>query len=219
MFAPSTTVTMAASSHAKSALLLALASLVVLKLGALKVCPGGRCHAPVLDVELLSRLHAWRTPSLDVFFQVITWTGSLYVLLPLALVLAALDTRTAQGYRRWFVPLALVSHWPVVHATKLLIARPRPNLYEALIQLPTDHSFPSAHAAQITAFACAYLLRPGQHTSPMLAMVLLVAVVTVTLSRLYLQVHYPSDVLFATGAAVLWVLALRSAGRDCPAAV
>ena len=48
------------------------------------------------------------------------------------------------------------------------------------------------------------------------AIALLIAVLTVALSRLYLQVHYPSDVLFAAGAAVLWVLALRNAGRNYP---
>lgn len=208
---------MTASARARTALLLALASLALLKLGALEICATNRCHAPAFDTELLSQLHVWRTPVLDALFRFVTWAGSLYVLLPLALLLAALDTRTTNVYQRCFVPLALVSHWPVVHAAKLLIARPRPNLYEALIALPTDHSFPSAHAAQITAFACACLLRPGQRPSPLLVVTLLVAVLTVALSRVYLQVHYPSDVLFAIGAAVLWVLALRSAGRDYPA--
>ena len=208
---------MTASAHARTALLLALASLALLKLGALEICTANRCHALAFDTDLLTQLHARRTPVLDVWFRFVTWAGSLYVLLPLSLLLAALDKRTTNVYQRCFVPLALVSHWPVVHAAKLLIARPRPNLYEALIALPTDHSFPSAHAAQITAFACAYLLRPGQRASPLLAVALLVAVVMVTLSRLYLQVHYPSDVLFAIGAAVLWVLALRSAGRAYPA--
>lgn len=207
---------MTASSHAKAALLLALASLALLKLGALEICTAGRCHALTFDAELLSQLHAWRTPVFDFFFQVVTWAGSLYVLLPLALLLAALDTRSTHVYQRWFVPLALLSHWPVVHAAKLLIARPRPKLFEALIALPTDGSFPSAHAAQITIFACAYWLRPGQRTAPALAIALLIAVLTVALSRLYLQVHYPSDVLFAAGAAVLWVLALHNAGRNYP---
>ncbi len=201
---------MTASSRAKTAVLLALASLALLKLGALDVCPAGRCHALAMDADMLSQLHAWRTPALDVFFEICTWAGSLYLLLPLALMLAALHTHTTNVYQRWFVPLALLSHWPVVHAAKLLIARPRPNLFEALIALPTDNSFPSAHAAQITVFACAYLLRPGHRAQPVLAMALLVVVLTVALSRVYLQVHYPSDVLFAIGASLLWVLALRS---------
>ena len=207
---------MTASARARTALLLTLASLVLLKLGALEICATNRCHALTFDTELLSQLHARRTPVLDVSFRIVTWAGSLYVLLPLALLLAALDTRTTNVYQRCFVPLALVSHWPVVHAAKLLIARPRPNLFEALIALPSDSSFPSAHAAQITAFACACLLRPGQRPSPLLAVALLVAVLTVALSRVYLQVHYPSDVLFAIGAAGLWVLALRSAAHSYP---
>jgi undecaprenyl-diphosphatase len=34
--------------------------------------------------------------------------------------------------------------------------------------------------------------------------------ILVGLSRLYLQVHFASDVMFGAAAAVLWVLALRS---------
>lgn len=202
---------MSASTQFKTAVLLALASLAVLKLGALEVCTAGRCHALAFDAELLTQLQAWRTPTLDGFFAAVTWAGSLYLLLPWALLLAVIDKHEGDIYRRCFVALALLSHWPVIHAAKLLVARPRPSLFEPLIALPSDGSFPSAHAAQITAFACACLLRPARRPSPLVAIALIVTVLTVALSRLYLQVHYPSDVLFALGATLLWVLALRYA--------
>ncbi|MBK8120520.1 MAG: phosphatase PAP2 family protein [Sulfuritalea sp.] len=34
-------------------------------------------------------------------------------------------------------------------------------------------------------------------------------IASVGVSRVYLQVHYPSDVAFGMAAAILWVLALR----------
>ena len=202
---------MSAVGQRKSAVLLALVSLAVLKAGALAVCPGERCHALAVDVAVLSRLHTWRSATLDSFFQIITWAGSLYVLLPLALLLAALERHNAAACRRWFVPLALLSYWPVIQAAKLLIARPRPTLFEALTILPADASFPSAHAAQITVFVCAWLMRPAASLrwSTSTALVLLVCVVA--LSRLYLQVHDPSAVVVAALAGVLWVAALRCA--------
>ncbi len=202
---------MSALDPRKSAVLLALVSLAVLKTGALVVCPGGRCHALAIDVAVLSKLHTWRSASLDSFFQIITWAGSLYVLLPLALLLAALEQDTTRRSRRWFVTLALLSYWPVIQAAKALIARPRPTLFEALTTLPADASFPSAHAAQVTVFACAWFMRPaaGLRWSTGAALVLLAGVVA--LSRLVLQVHYPSDVVFAVLAGVLWVAALRYA--------
>lgn len=199
------------SQRFRLAALLALASLALVKLGALTVCPAGRCQVLDFDAQWLGALASWRTPLLDDFFRALSWAGSLYVLLPLAVALALLDRRAASLWQRAFLPLALVSQWPAVHVAKLLIARPRPNLYEPLIAMPADGSFPSAHAAQITAFACAWLLRPGRRAHPGMALILTVLVLGVALSRPYLQVHYPSDVLFAMASTVLWVMALRYA--------
>ena len=202
---------MTAGSSARHALLVALISLAVLKFGALLLCPELHCRVPAFDSDTLIALHAWRSPALDGLFAALTWAGSLYVLLPLAVLTALLDTRAAPWWQRAFVPLALLSTWAVVHAAKLMVARPRPNLFETLIAMPGDGSYPSAHAAQAAAFALAWLLRPGTPARPLAGIALGLAVLTVGLSRLYLQVHYPSDVLFALAASGLWVVALRLA--------
>jgi undecaprenyl-diphosphatase len=75
--------------------------------------------------------------------------------------------------------------------------------------MPDDWSFPSAHAAQATAFALAWLLRPGASPGRPEIVVLFAAVALVFASRLYLQVHFPSDVFAGALLAVLWVLFLR----------
>ena len=205
---------MIASTRIKLALLLALASLALLKVGALQTCPAGRCRVLPFDASVLTTLHSWQTPALDKFFALVTWAGSLYVLLPLAVVLALTDRRAISHYQRGFVVFALLSNWLVIHLAKLLVARPRPTPFEALITLPADESFPSAHAAQTTAFACACLLRPGVRWSPPVAALLMTTMLTVCLSRLYLQVHYPSDVLYGIAATALWVVALRMVYTD-----
>ena len=89
-------------------------------------------------------------------------------------------------------------------AVKLVVHRPRPELpgLPALTGTPTQLSFPSAHAA--TSFAGARLYtRLGLPAPPLYALAALLAA-----SRLYLGVHYPSDIvggvlLGATTAAVL----------------
>jgi membrane-associated phospholipid phosphatase len=78
-------------------------------------------------------------------------------------------------------------------ALKLVVRRHRPRLEHlpALIATPTALSFPSAHASSSFAAARAYsALIPG---APLYAVALAMA-----LSRVYLGVHYPSDV--AAGA-------------------
>ncbi|WP_312101790.1 phosphatase PAP2 family protein [Pygmaiobacter massiliensis] len=77
---------------------------------------------------------------------------------------------------------------------KPIIARPRPftlnNGIELLISRPTDYSFPSGHSAVSFAGATTLLI----HRSPFKWFALILAV-CISFSRLYLYVHYPSDVL------------------------
>ena len=92
-------------------------------------------------------------------------------------------------------------------ALKLVIRRPRPSLpgLPALTGTPTGLSFPSAHAATSFAGAFSYS-RLGLPRPPLHALA-----AALSLSRVYLGVHYPSDVL----AGVLLGTALgRFRGRS-----
>ncbi len=154
----------------------------------------------------LALLHSMRAGWLDSLFRAITWLGSLAVLLPLALLLwwwRRGDRNAA------FVALAVIGASALGHLAKLVAARPRPVLFPPLIDMPADWSFPSAHATQVTAFALAWLLRPGAAPGRVEIAVLFSAVTAVFASRLYLQVHFPSDIVAGALLATLWVLLLR----------
>ena len=99
-------------------------------------------------------------------------------------------------------------------AAKFVIMRPRPAIFPALIDLPAGFSFPSAHAAQITAFVLAELLLLRASTRGRWFVLFNIAggilILLVCCSRLYLQVHYPTDVVTGFLTALLWVIGLAA---------
>ncbi len=184
---------------------------LTLWIGAGVVCPSGACRVLDLDRQLLGALNALQRPWLDAILMSVTWLGSSIVLVPAALALAWRHRRRGQPGAALLLPIAVGGAWLLAHAGKLLVIRPRPDLYPALIAMPADFSFPSAHTLQITAFAFVWVLaagsRPGWACVTAAALIILV----VALSRLYLQVHFPSDVVIAMIAGAAWVVGLRLA--------
>jgi undecaprenyl-diphosphatase len=85
--------------------------------------------------------------------------------------------------------------------------RVRPALAEpgvtALVSLPGDASMPSGHAATAAAAAGVVALLHPRLRAPLAALVAAIA-----LSRVYLGVHYPSDVIVgaALGLAIAWLV-------------
>lgn len=79
--------------------------------------------------------------------------------------------------------------------------------------MPSDWSFPSAHTAQATAFFLSVTLVAFQVLPPvwatLFALLSLLLACLVGYSRIYLQVHYVSDVLAGMVLAAIIVFAVR----------
>ncbi|MHB1086567.1 MAG: phosphatase PAP2 family protein [Minisyncoccota bacterium] len=106
---------------------------------------------------------------------------------------------------------ALASSWLL----KILIARPRP--MHTLVEV-SGYSLPSMHAAVAVAlygyliFATLRLLHPPHHRAPWAAALAAIALL-IGLSRIYLKVHYATDVLAGFMLGALWVYAGYRAQR------
>ena len=173
---------------------------------------GGRVRE--LDARGLAWMAARRGPTLDSFFEAATHLGSFLVTGPLALGLALALAARGRRAQAWFVIAALGGAALFAQVGKLLVARPRPESAGSVVAQPADLSFPSAHATQVMALALAvWLVAAGasQGRRGAIAVGGALAVALVALSRVYLQVHYPSDVAAGLVGAAAWVLGLRLA--------
>ncbi|HEX6922276.1 MAG TPA: phosphatase PAP2 family protein [Bacillales bacterium] len=146
----------------------------------------------------------------DLFFIVITYIGSGYVAYPLtALLVIYLYTRR----NRWTAALFafnLIGVRQLNWLLKAIVERQRPGL-EHLLQV-SYYSFPSGHAMNSTAFFgfLAYVLHrklkmKGLKTTAPVWIATDVLVFLIGISRVYLGVHYPMDVLGGFLAGGAWL--------------
>lgn len=115
-----------------------------------------------------------------------------------------------------FVFLAVVGGWALSTVLKLGIARPRPLVVPHLVDVH-DLSFPSGHAmlSAVTYLTLAALLsrtQPRYAVRVYMITAALLLTFVIGFSRVYLGVHYPTDVLGgwcagATWAVFCWLLA------------
>lgn len=108
-----------------------------------------------------------------------------------------------------FVALAC-SGWVLSEVFKLIVARPRPDpslLFDPLSPETGSNSFPSGHTCFAVALALAfYLLARSSKWRGLIAGLGLLVALTVAWSRLYIGVHYPSDVLASFAASLAGVI-------------
>ncbi|MDP9038651.1 MAG: phosphatase PAP2 family protein [Acidobacteriota bacterium] len=165
-----------------------------------------------LDLRIMGFIHAHATPSLTLLARGLSWIGSPSVLVPVICATAAI--LWLRGLRRdaALLSLGIGGSGALDLALKLHFRRVRPGVPWALA---TEHSFsfPSGHSvgAVVLYGLLTYLVWSRLHdlwerTAVVLAALLLVAGIGV--SRVYLGVHFPTDIAAGYAVGMLWLLPL-----------
>lgn len=164
------------------------------------------------DHAIASYLHSSATPALTTFFLAVTALGSIEAVVAIGTIVAAI----LAWQRSWLLLgtwLAAVGGSAVLdRLLKAIFARPRP-FFDHSPLVETSYSFPSGHAMEsfvvygmLAYFAVLALKSWRARTAVVFGTALLVLLIG--LSRMYLGVHYLSDVLAGYAAGGVWLSAL-----------
>lgn len=193
-----------------------LAALVLAGIGWLVTGPY-RDYPLAFDTAIRTAIRQMRSPMWASLFLTVTKLGS-----TLYLTIIGCAAGIVFIFMRWFRPLFLLilvmsGQAALHHGFKWLIARPRPS---ALINYPTTETFsyPSGHAVASLClyFTVAWVVTSQIETSAAKAGIWIAAIVLVFLigmSRVYIGIHYPTDVLAGFLAAMIWTAAVMSIDR------
>lgn len=145
----------------------------------------------VLDLSLSNWVIRHRDRRARKVFRIVTYLGSGYVWTFAYLILFALGTNKVRAIL-FSVILAELLGLLIIIVLRNLIKRERPNTdITFLLPLPwQSNSFPSHHALRVSMLATMF----GTAYPSWLSFLILGATV-VSISRIYLERHYPSDVL------------------------
>ena len=171
-----------------------------------------------MDTRILLAIHAWSTPFLDSVFWFSDKIGALWFFVPVVILAAAWEERRGERAEAGLWVALGLSTVLLQYGLKLLVARQRPDLWPPIVPV-TSLSFPSGHALASATF---YPLlargwaraRPGE--APLAYTAAAALALFVGFGRLYLGVHWPTDVLagwFLGAAQTAVAIRLRDRGR------
>jgi membrane-associated phospholipid phosphatase len=166
---------------------------------------------PAIDMHVMTWANQHRSAFLDVFFTTVTWAGSLFVLLPLTIILTGYLLVNEKKEAIFLLGPGFVGVVLFTYLLKAVFKRPRPDIFEPLIAVPADFSFPSAHTVQITAFCLCLLIIFGKDRFFWTGILFLASVVLigcVSYSRVYLQVHFATDVIAGILLPIPWIVGI-----------
>ncbi len=164
-------------------------------------------EAFAFDTSWLLWLHKYANPSLDAVMLTITQLGNpSFVVLIVVVTLAILWRRSRQEAK--IFALACLGALILNTGLKLFFSKPRPQLWRLLIS-EKSFSFPSGHAlgSLVLYGFLAYLLATHYPKyAKIIYSLAVVAIAAIGLSRLYLGVHWPTDVIAGYGVGFLWLM-------------
>ncbi|MDD1511410.1 phosphatase PAP2 family protein [Priestia megaterium] len=162
-----------------------------------------------LDFNVLHTIEGWRTDTLTPIIIFITTVGSWYVTAPIWFAIIVFLLYKRKGLLVLYITLVFWGVRALNWGLKEIFARPRPDWSQVV---PASHySFPSGHAMNSMAFYSGVLLLIWMYTESRAiktaaACVIAIVILLIGFSRLYLGVHFLTDILAGYCLGLAWSL-------------
>lgn len=162
------------------------------------------------DTRLADWLHDRASPGWTTFFEGVTVLGNFLTLLAVTVLAVVLLLRRGRRTEAALVALAFAGAQILTLGLKLGFARERPFFPDPLASAPSTYSFPSGHASVSLAVYGALGYIAARHVASRRARVAALAVAAalvalIGFSRLYLGVHFLTDVIAGFSLGLAWV--------------
>ncbi len=160
------------------------------------------------DTSFLLWFHQLANPTLDNLMVPITQLGNPVFVIPVATLTLGILVGSRRKSAALMFAIACLGGVILNTGLKLVFTKPRPELWHRLI-VETSYSYPSGHAlgSMVLYGMIAYLL---SQRYPKFSSIIYVAaaglILTICFSRLYLGVHWPTDIMAGLGIGLLWLI-------------
>lgn len=162
-----------------------------------------------LEESWLLTLKAWSNPTLDRYMTAITWLAQGEITIPILIAIGGILVYRDKAVAALVLAIGLSGSWLLNGIFKSLFRRKRPDLW-ASSKRPMDYSYPSGHAMSAISF---YGLLAASLTHCLSIPLGITATLATGLtlgvgfSRVYLGMHWPTDVLSGWVAGGIWLAA------------
>ena len=156
----------------------------------------------VIDLYVYQFLHYFKSPFMTNMFTTITHLGGFIGITAVIILIFLFNRRFALSCLSLSVLQQILNN-----ILKIIFKRPRPSV-EHLVEV-SNYSFPSGHAMAITclyALIICYIYRSKPNYRNVLIILCVLVIILVNLSRVYLGVHYFSDVFAGSMLSLSLVL-------------
>ena len=158
------------------------------------------------DLSILATVHSTAQAQLDVFARTLTKFGSFQVVFPIVCVIGLVFLLLRRWRSLTYLLTTVLGSNIINRTAKELMHRVRPHLWDSPAP-ELDYAFPSGHSMTSMALVAALvILTWGSAWRWLVLIVGSLFVVAIGWTRLYLGVHFPSDILAGWMVTVAWAI-------------